>query len=150
MLWERLRALLALMWGWNAPTGAEGVVEEKSNPKMDISAERRTTSRPGCWEWASSLGEECGSGAEPSCPSTGVPRAGFGDMDAISGCPSPCSQVDQELSDGFRGCGADLGKPELLASPTPALQGFPLQPNGKGEGQGVVQALGLMREPPLP
>lgn len=37
----------------------------------------------------------------------------------------------------------------IVATAPGVLLGFPLQPNRKGEGQGVVQALGIMREPPL-
>lgn len=42
----------------------------------------------------------------------------------------------------------DIGQSPWPA-PLPVLPGFPLQPNGKGQGQGVEQALGIMTEPPL-
>lgn len=106
--------------------GAEGeAVQEKVEPKRWISVLRDTARLLGTSQFP---GKGMWEGAEPSCPTAGVPRAGFGDREVISG---------------------SVTWPQPLASPTAALPGFPLHPNGKGEGQGVVQALGIMREPPL-
>lgn len=116
VLWEKLLCPAGFDVGLD-PRGWWWWCRRKIKPKRWISVLREHHEPPHCWEWANSLPEECGREAEPSCPKAEVPRAGFGDMGVISGC---------------------LRSSVTMAS-TPRI---PLQPNGKGEGQGGGASFG--------
>lgn len=100
VLGERLRALLPLMWGWDAPAGAEGGAGagESGSQKMDISAERAPRAAPAAGNGPAPWDRGVGGGRALLSQSRGTQGWIWGCGWYLCLLQSP-SQVAQELCD---------------------------------------------------